>query len=363
MDINQGEQKQTAQEKQAQTENKFTEKFNREFKTHFGGKSGGSNNDNKRQQPSLKSSIRSAVGLIVFFALIILLSNSIYIVKEDEVATIRELGEIKSVIVDATNQEAQSQNDLDPRFKDVKIITQKGIHFKIPFITSVEKETSKLLTYISNPAKINTQDKIKYEINMYAQWEITHPGVFTTTLGSITKANSKIDEVVYAVVIEKINSVSSTEFLTDKEILAGVLDEAIVQLNENLATQGITLRDIEIYRTILPASNIESTYKKMVAEREAIAQQVRSEGLEIYQNTVADTDRQVAEINASAIEESEKIKGEADATALEIYANGFSKDPEFYEFWRTLKSYENTIDEETTIYLDRNNDYLKYFSN
>ncbi|MDW7662521.1 MAG: protease modulator HflC [Bacillota bacterium] len=304
------------------------------------------------------------VGLLFVVILIgILLSNSFYIVKEDEVATVRELGEIKKIIVDATNVEAQKQNERDPRFKDVVVDTTKGLKFKIPFITTVEKDTSKIITYISNTAKINTQDKIKYEINMYAQWKIIHPGVFRTSLGTITRANSKIDEITYAVVIEKINSLMSLQFLANKETLESVLATAKDELNVNLASQGIMLVDIDIYRTILPPSNIESTYKKMVAEREAIAQQIRSEGLEIYQNTVADTDRNVAQIKANAIEESETIRGEADATALEVYASGFTKDPEFYEFWRTLKSYEETFDADTVLYLDKNNSYLNFFSN
>ena len=197
---------------------------------------------------------------------------------------------------------------------------------------------------------------------MYAQWEITHPGLFKSSMGSITKANSVIDEIGYAAVIEKINSLTSTEFMTDKEKLYAVLITAKEELNRNLALKGIALIDIEIYRTILPPSNIESTYNKMIAEREAIAEQKRAEGLELYQNTVSDTDKEVATINAESIETAEKILGNADATALEIYANGFSIDPSFYEFWRTLKSYENSFDEDTVIYLDRNNDFLKYFS-
>ncbi len=304
------------------------------------------------------------VGLLFVVILIgILLSNSFYIVKEDEIATVRELGEIKKIVVDATNVEAQKQNERDPRFKDVVVDTTKGLKFKIPFITTVDKDTSKIITYISNTAKINTQDKIKYEINMYAQWKIIHPGVFRTSLGTVTRANSKIDEITYAVVIEKINSLTSLQFLANKETLESVLAVAKDELNVNLASQGIMLVDIDIYRTILPPSNIESTYKKMVAEREAIAQQIRSEGLEIYQNTVADTDRNVAQIKANAIEESETIRGEADATALEVYASGFTKDPEFYEFWRTMKSYEETIDADTVLYLDKNNSYLNFFSN
>jgi membrane protease subunit HflC len=345
MNINQGEPKQESQEK---VEQPFEKKFESNFSS---------------AKKHAKTGIKSALGIIVIFAIIVFLTNCFYIVREDEVATVRELGEIKRVIVDSNTDFAQQQNDLDSRFKNVIIDTNKGLKFKMPFITTVEKDTSKLMTYISNTAKINTRDKIKYEINMYAQWEITHPGIFRTSLGTVSRANSKIDEITYAVVIDRINRLSSNDFLNNIDALDLILDEAMSELNNNLATQGIRLNDIDVYRTILPPSNIESTYKKMVAEREAIAQQIRSEGLEIYQNTVADTDRDVAQIKASAIEESEKVRGEADATALEIYASGFSKDPEFYEFWRTLKSYEETIDADTVMYIDRNNEYLKFFLN
>ncbi len=343
MNINQGTNRQESSQQEAPKNNRFSDGY-------------------QDAKQTAKKSMKFLGLFILLIVALVILSNSFYIVREDQIATVREFGEIKAIIVDKTNTLAQEQNDLDPRFKDVKIITNKGLHFKKPFITTVETQTSKLLTYVSNPAQINTKDKIKYQINMFAQWEITHPGLFKTSLGTITKANSKIDEVAYAAVIEKINSLSNQQFLTDKEALNNVLNDAIGQLNTNLATQGIALKDIEIYRTILPASNIDSTYKKMIAEREAIAQQARSEGQEIYQNTVADTDREVAEIKASAIEESERVRGEADAKALEIYANGFSVDPDFYEFWRTMKSYENTIDEDTVLYIDSNNDYLKYFS-
>ena len=341
MNINQGEPRQDSQEK-------FEQAFSQ---------------GSKAMLKSAKSSAKLIAFGIIIIALVVLLSNSFYIVREDEVATVRELGEVKRIVVDATNTDAQMQNDLDSRFKDVVIDTNKGLKFKVPFITTVEKDTSKLLTYVSSMAKINTKDKIKYEISMYAQWQITHPGIFRSSLGTISRANSKIDEIAYAVVIDRINRLSNNDFLYDKIALDTVLDEAMTELNTNLASQGIRLNDIDVFRTILPVSNIESTYKKMVAEREAIAQQIRSEGLELYQNTVADTDRSVAEIKAEAIESSEKIKGEADATALEIYADGFSKDPEFYEFWRTMKSYESTIDEETILYIDKNNQYLEFFSN
>lgn len=325
------------------------------------------NRDDKREKtifvkanPDWKRVKRIVISVVLAVLAFVLLSQSMYIVREDEVAIVRVLGEIKKIVVSADHEaDAVAQSSLDDRFKGVPIDTNKGLKFRIPFITSVEKNSAKLNTYISNTAKINTRDKIKYDIDIYAQWQITHPGMFRASLGTLTRANSKIDEVVYAVVIDRINRLTSIDFLNNKKALEDILSDARVDLNENLASQGIRIVDIDVYRTVIPSSNIESTYKKMIAEREAIAQQIRAEGLELYNNTVADTDKQVAQTLALAIEESEKIKGQADAEALEIYASGFSKDPEFYEFWRTLKSYEQTVDANTHIFLDKNNRYLK----
>lgn len=316
-----------------------------------------------RSKHKVVNPIKLVIGVFVIFIALFIISDCFYIVREDEVAVVKEFGEIKRIVVDATNKEAEVQNKIDPKYKNVIVDTQKGLKFKTPFITDIDIYTSKLLTYVSNKANINTQDKIRYDINMYAQWRITHPGIFRTSLGSINKANTKIDEVVYAVVNDRINRLNSTAFLADKFALQDVLNDILEEQNRRLAADGIALVDIDIYRTILPEGNISSTHEKMINEREAIAQQIRAEGQEFYDNTVADTDKKVAEIKSSAIEESESIKGNADALALEIYANGFSRDPEFYAFWRTLKAYENSIDEDTVIYLDKNNSFLKYFSN
>ncbi len=329
----------------------------------------GKNNTNREKEIFVKESVdwkklrRIIIPVVLLVAAVVILSQSLYIVREDEVATIRVLGEIKQIVVAPDNEaDAVAQSSLDKRFEGVPIDTSKGLKLMIPFITTVEKNSAKLNTYISNTAKINTRDKIKYDIDIYAQWKITHPGMFRASLGTPARANSKIDEVVYAVVIDRINRLTSADFLNNKQALENILSEARVDLNENLASQGIRIVDIDVYRTVIPESNVESTYKKMIAEREAIAQQIRAEGLELYNNTVADTDKKVAEILASAIEDSEKIRGEADAEALAIYAGAFSKDPEFYEFWRTLKSYENSIDENTYMFLDKNNRYLKILS-
>lgn len=339
-------------------------KFREQFKSQTGAQRPNVNPEEAKKRR--KRSMRFTGIVLIILAILMSASSFIYIVREDEVATVREFGDVKKVVVDRNNIDAELQSKLDKNFQNIEIVKDKGLFFKIPFITTVEKDTSKLITYISNYANINTRDKIKYEIKMFAQWEITHPGLYRSSFGGtgslVVQANRLIDEVGYALVIQEINALSSNQFLQDKVVLNAQLDQAMVDLNTKLAQKGIVVRDIEVYRTILPESNIESTLQKMVAERAAIAQQKRSEGQELFQNTVADTDREVAQIVAESIETSETIRGEADATALEIYANAFSVDPEFYELWRTLKSYETTIDEDTVIYLNSDNAYLQLFN-
>lgn len=321
---------------------------------------------NAKTQQVKNKVIKNTKNFMLLFVIIILLLSAksfIYTVAEDEVAVVSVLSDIKKIIVDKDNELAIDQNKIDKRFSDVEVINDKGLFFKIPFITQVDKKSSKLITYKSNAANIVTKDKIKYKVALYAQWEISHPGLFKTSLGTINQANAVIDEVVYAVIIEKINTLTSDIFLTDKDTVLEELEKSRDALNSELAAKGIVLRDIEIYRTLLPESNIKSTHQKMIAERQAVAQKTRSEGKELYRTTVAQTDRKVKEIESAAIEEAEQIRGAADAKALEIYAKSYSKDPNFYEFYKSLESYEESFDEDTTIYLDKNNPYLKYFGN
>ncbi len=321
--------------------------------------------------------------LIIPLLLIILFSSFTYTVREDEVAIVSRFGEVTKIIVDRDNEIAIEQNNLKKEYEDVQIINHKGLFFKTPFITSVQKETSKLLTYIAQPEKLNTNDKKQYYVAFYAQYEITHPALYQASFGSKSKASGILDDKIYPIVIERVNQIESQDFLTEKNILYSTLAEGLDELNAQVASYGIQLKDIEIYRTLLPDSNIDSTYNKMRAERDAAAQELISDGQERYDKTVAEVDRKAKEIIADAKEEAGRIRGLADGTAIEIYTNGYTAeikdengevigtkeykgytvDPEFYEFWRRLQAYRYSIDENTTIILDKNNPFLKDFTN
>lgn len=321
--------------------------------------------------------------LVIPLLIIILFNMFTFTVREDEIAVVRQLGKVTKIIVDRDNEVAIEQNLLKTEFEDVEIVKNKGLFFKIPFITNVQNETSKLLTYIAQPERMNTNDKKQYFVAFYAQYEISHPALYQVKLGTSSKASGILDDLIFPIVIERVNQIDSEKFLTDKEKLYEILSEGLDKLNSKVSDYGIQLKDIEIYRTILPQSNIDSTYNKMRAERDAVAQQLISDGQERYDITIAEVDRNATEIIANAREEAGRIRGLADGTAIGTYSNGYTAeiknengevietkdykgytvDPEFYEFWRRLQAYKNSFDENTTIILDQNNPFLKDFSN
>ena len=299
----------------------------------------------------------------ILLIIVLLFANSfIYVVAEDQLAVVKVFNETKKIVIDPDNDFAKVINDLDPQFKNVEIIRKKGLFFKMPFVTTVDLHSSKIITYVSNTGKVTTSDKVKFEVKLYAQWEITHPGLYETNYGSQTKTSSKIDETLYADIISLINNMDSNSFLTDKEALYNALEAKREQYNTANQGTGIFIRDLEIYRVAFPASNYESVYNKMNAERFAVAAGFTADGQKLYAETISTVDVEAAVIEAAAIEESARIKGSADAEAVQIYADAFSVDPEFYEFWRMLQAYEKAFDEDTTIYLDKSNDFLKFFS-
>ena len=330
---------------------------------NFGQERSSVNQENVRPMRTKK---QTPVALIVVGALVVALlflaSISTFTVDEDELAIVKVFSETKRVIVNRDNSVALELNDLDPRFKNAEVVQDQGLFFKIPFITTVEKHSSKLLSYISNAGSVTTRDRVKFEVQLYAQWKIVHPGLFETNYGNEDNTNSKIDETLYADIIGLINNLDSDTFLTDKDVLYQELESKRIAYNDRIKDTGIQIEDLEIFRVNVPASNFISVFNKMNAERNAVAAGFTADGQKTYSETVSDVDLAVAEIESAAIETAAQIKGEADAEAVQIYADAFSKDPDFYEFWRTLQAYENTIDENTTIYLDKNNPFLKFFS-
>ena len=293
---------------------------------------------------------------VIALALLVLLSQSLFVVGEAEQCVVSRFGVIKRIIINEHNtfheDYAQQLKDEITLTGDVKILTGSGLHFKLPFVDAVQKYSSRLYTYVSDSEVVNTAEKKQYYVKTYAQWNIADPALFSLKLGTMASAENQLDNLIHPVIVQAINRLSGDDFVSNKEALNAALAQGLKTINADMAPRGIEVKDIQVHRTILPAANIESTYARMQADRAKVAQQLRSEGQESYRKAVASTDLEARKIQADAVSQAGTIRGEGDAEALEIYAQTYSLDKEFYAYWRSLKALESAINENSILVLD-----------
>jgi len=234
--------------------------------------------------------------------------------------------------------------------KPVQTITDPGLNFKFPAPIQVSNSFDKrLLEYDVPPEEILSRDKKSLIIDNYVRWRIVDPLLFLQTVRAIPTAKTRLDDIVYSELRQELGNHDMAEIITETREL--IMKKVTIASNEETSKYGIEVIDVRIRRVDLPRENEASIYARMEAERKRQANKFRSEGEEEAQKIRAATDRDKTVILAEAYKTAQQIRGEGEAEALDIYAESFSKDPDFYEFLRTLETYEKVIDKKTTLVL------------
>jgi membrane protease subunit HflC len=257
------------------------------------------------------------------------------------------------IIVDETEQIVILQFG-----KPIRTITEPGLNWKFPapFQTSDTFE-KRLLEYDVPPEEILSRDKKSLIIDNYVRWKITNPLLFLKTVKAIPTAKTRLDDIVYSELRQELGNHDMVEIITENREL--IMNKVTIASNEETSKFGIEIIDVRIRRVDLPQENESSIYARMEAERKRQANKFRSEGEEEAQKIRAATDRDKTVILAEAYKQAQKIRGEGEAVALDIYATAFSKDPSFYEFQKTLETYEKIIDKKTTLVLPADSKLFK----
>ena len=234
--------------------------------------------------------------------------------------------------------------------KPVRIITEPGLHIKVPFpIQEKNVFDNRLLEYDSPPEEILSKDKKSLIVDNYVRWQIVDPLQFLKTVQAIPTALSRMDDIVYSELRRELGTHDMVEIITENR--EELMETVTVASNKATQDYGIEVVDVRIRRVDLPSQNEESIYARMDAERKRQANKFRSEGEEEAQKIRATTDRDKTIILADAYKQAERIRGEGDAKAVEVYADAYSADPKFYEFVRTLDAYKKIIDDKTMLVL------------
>ena len=257
--------------------------------------------------------------LVVALALFIG-SNALYVIKETERGVLLKFGEV-----------------VNPDIKP-------GLHWKIPFVNNVRKFDGRILTVDSQPERFFTQEKKALIVDSYAKFRVADTSKFyTATNGEESRA--------MGLLAQRINDGLRNQVAvrTVQEVVSGERDQLMVDLAEKLndvalAELGVQLVDVRVKQIDLPPDVSESVYRRMNAEREKEARELRSQGQELAEGIRAAADREVTVLTANAYRDAEQIRGEGDAEATRVYADAFNRDPEFYSFTRSLRAYQEAFE-------------------
>lgn len=287
---------------------------------------------------NVKKYVKLTVILTAVFAILLILVANLFVVKENEYRVVRQFGEI------------------------MRIVDKPGINMKIPFIQSVTTLPKSQMIFNVSEEEINTKDKKRILIDNYAVWKITDPSKMISNARNIVNAEGRMAEYIYSVVRTELGQLDYVDVINDENSSRGSLNDRVTERVNELLDEGnfgIEVVDVRMKRIDLPEENEQSIYTRMISERQSTAQKYLSEGDADKRKIEAETDREVQEMLAAAEKEAALIHAEGEAEAAKIYNDAFSKDPEFYELYRTLQSYSKTIGEDTMIILPANSSYAK----
>jgi membrane protease subunit HflC len=296
--------------------------------------------------------------LIAIVAVVFISKQFIYTVAETEQVIITQFGKVKRTIPDA------------------------GLKFKLPVLEQVNTFEKRLLEWDGNPTQVPTQDKRYIWVDSFARWRIEDPLKFFKTVRDENSAHSRLDDIVNGAVRNQISNNSliravrssdremQTDVNIDEEKVVevstigtgrdGIVAKILEEVKPAARKLGIEIVDIRIKRINYLEDVRIAAYERMISERKRIAAKFRSEGEGEKLRIEGEKEEEEKIILSEGYRQAQEIMGKADAKAIKIYAEAYSKDPEFYSFIKTLESYEKNLGSRSTVILSTDSEYFKY---
>jgi modulator of FtsH protease HflC len=275
--------------------------------------------------------------LIGMLGLFLLAVNSMFVVRAGERAVLLQFGAVKRA-------------DFEP-----------GLHFKWPGIQSVRKFERRILTLNRDPQRYLTSEKKDVLVDFYVKWKINDVSKFwTASSGEETLAESRLENTARDVLGREIIAMELKEVVADQR--SSLMDAMRVTLNKTVGELGIEVVDVRVMSIALPDEVSQKVFDRMSTERERVANDLRSKGIEASEQIRATADQQVQVEVAVAERDAQQIRGQGDAEAAAIYAAAYQRDPEFYGFYRSLEAYRSAFaNNDSVLVLDPKSEFFQYF--
>lgn len=286
--------------------------------------------------------MRNTLGFIAgaVVLVIIVASATLFTVDERQKAIVLQLGEIREVIA------------------------EPGLHFKWPLVQNVRYFDDRILTLDTpDTERFITSEKKNVLVDSFVKWRIKNvQQYYISVAGDEARATTRLSQTVNAALREEFGKRTVPEVVSGERDL--IMKTVLAKVQDDAERIGVEIIDVRLKRVELPQEVSEAVYRRMEAERRAVAAELRSQGFSEAEKIRAEADRDREVIVANAYSKAQAIKGEGDAKATGIYASAFGNNPEFYSFYRSLEAYRQSFsDRSDVLVLDPSSDFFRYLKN
>ncbi len=275
---------------------------------------------------------------IVLIVLAIAAFSGLYTVRENEQALVVQFGE--------------------PR----RVVTEPGLHFKLPIIQQVSYFEKRLLDYDAASMEIPTVDQRQLIVDAYARYRITDPLRFYQSVNNEIRMNQQLGSIIDRALRDSLGRVGQSALLSSRR--TEIMSEFTRQVAEQSRGFGIEVVDVRLKRVDLPEANSQAVFRRMQTQREQEARKIRAEGDRDAQRIRADAEKQARVIEAEARKTAEIQRGEGDAEATRIYNAAYSQDESFFDFFRSMQAMTKGLAADSTTYVGPpSGDFFRFFEN
>ena len=283
---------------------------------------------------SPKNVILSVIGL----ATLVLVNSSLFVVNQVQQAIVLQFG------------------------APVRVVQDAGLHMKVPFIQELIYYDKRILDLDPPEDEFLLQDKKRINVSAYVRYKIQDPLQFYRTLRTEYSLQNTLGKNVNASLRRVLGNVDLVDLLSQKRVT--IMGEVLDNVRSKAETFGLDIVDVRIGRTDLPPQTSQAVYSRMRTEREREAREARAEGAELAQKIRANADKEKTILLAEAKRQSEILRGNGEADRVRILGQAYGKDTKFFDFYRTLKEYEESLvngSGETKLILNPDSEFFRFF--
>lgn len=257
----------------------------------------------------------------------------------------------------------QTRQAIVLQFGDPKrVITQSGLHVKLPFIQNVIYVDKRILALSASSEEVIASDQKRLVVDAFARYRITDPLQFYITVGTIQGGELRLQTLLNSGLRSVLGRERFVDVVRDKRAVLMTRIRDLV--NQQAQELGIEIVDVRIRRADLPEANSQAIFERMQTERQQEAAEIRAIGQEDAREIRARADKDVTVIQAEANRDSEITRGRGDACRNRVFAAAFGLDPQFFAFYRSMQSYERALQsEDTSLVLSPDSEFFLFFRN